>query len=83
MEASSLHQGQLNRVLLILSYFFLCAIQLSTSHIVDIYMESLVNRCLDGKHHKTKPGPEADLFKQVSLQIDLNVILHTLHLTLP
>jgi len=28
--------------------------------------DQLLNWCLDGKHHKSRPGPEDDLYKQVS-----------------
>ena len=30
-------------------------------------VEYYTNRCLDGKFHKDKPGPESALFSQVSL----------------
>ncbi|XP_072040542.1 folate receptor gamma-like isoform X2 [Amphiura filiformis] len=62
---NSSSQGRLYKVVLF-SSFCLCAIQLATCHIADIYLDNLLNRCLDGRHHKTKPGPEADLFKQCS-----------------
>ena len=29
--------------------------------------DQLLNWCLDGKHHKSRPGPEDDLYKQVSV----------------
>ena len=34
--------------------------------------DQLLNWCLDGKHHKSRPGPEDDLYKQVSV-CDLHV----------
>lgn len=29
--------------------------------------DSLLNVCMDAKHHKTKPGPEGKLHEQVGL----------------
>ena len=47
--------------------FMLCAVDVclaaSTEPVKDV--EYYTDRCLDGKYHKDKPGPESDLFSQV------------------
>ena len=61
-----LQQGYLDRLvhyIAIVIILIFCG--LVQSHIVDIYLDRYLDRCMDALHHKAKPGPEDGLFKQV------------------
>lgn len=53
-------------ILTFLRLFPVCLCQISTTD-----KRSLINVCLDGKNHKTQPGPEDDLH----VQVDHNVAI--------
>jgi len=48
-------------ILWVISFIPLVVSQLSNDP------DQLLNWCLDGRHHKSRPGPEDDLYKQVSV----------------